>query len=680
MKKQLRSQSKISKSRTPQLLRLDIKLAPHFITLLMMIFSLTYGQSMAQGTWTPVTSRAIDPNGGGMLLLSDGTVMAKTFSGGDSYGNIYDKLTPDSHGSYINGTWTRMPAMHNTRLYFSSQILMDGRVYVAGGEYGSGGSLGETFDPLTNVWTMAPNQGQRISDANSEILPDGKVLQALVTGSLKGTDIYDPVTNKYSTGPTARGIHNESAWVKLPDNSILFVDRLSTASERYIPSLNQWIADATVPVSLYDSFGDETGAAVLLPDGRAFFIGSSGHTAYYSPSGTTSPGTWTAGPNIPSGKGTPDAPAAMMVNGKVLCAVSPVPTSSNHFPSPTSFYEFDYIANTFTSITTPRGGASINVPCYVTGMLDLPDGSVLFAMQDSTRYYVYSPDGIPTASGKPVINTINQQDCGAEYTLTGTLFNGISEGAYYGDDWQMASNYPIIRLTSGTNIYYARTYNWNSTGVQRGSAADTAKFTLPVNLPQATYSMVVTSNGFSSDAVSFTVQPGPDAKITPLGSLDICGTGSVILEANSGDGYTYQWLKRGNPISGATDRAYTATTKGFYKVVVTNSNGCSKTSNGTKVINSCMQSAKLDLTEADLTIFPNPAETKANVHFTISNSSHVLLRIFDMSGKKVFTILNQNLAEGEYSLDLNASQFTKGVYLVNLITDSATQNQKLIIQ
>ena len=224
---------------------------------------------MAQSPWTPLTNTAPHPNGGGMLLLSDGTVLAHT----SSYG-IYDKLTPDIHGSYINGTWTSIAPMNKTRFYYSSQILKDGRVYVAGGEYGTGGSSGETYDPLTNVWTNTPSQGQCISDANSEILEDGRVLQALVclNGS-KGTVIYDPETNTYTPGPTALGSHNESSWVKLPDNSILYVNRDLTSSERYIPSLNNWIADATVPVALYA--GHETGAAILLPDGRAFFIGAS---------------------------------------------------------------------------------------------------------------------------------------------------------------------------------------------------------------------------------------------------------------------------------------------------------------------------------------------------------------------------------------------------------------------
>ncbi len=129
-----------------------------YITLLMII--LFTKPDRAQGTWTPLSNIPPDNNTGVMLLLSDGTVIAKTNSGGfDGSGNVWDKLTPDSLGSYVNGTWSTIAPMHNTRLYFSSQILKDGRVYVAGGEYGTGGSDAEVYNPLTDVWTMAPSQG-----------------------------------------------------------------------------------------------------------------------------------------------------------------------------------------------------------------------------------------------------------------------------------------------------------------------------------------------------------------------------------------------------------------------------------------------------------------------------------------------------------------------------------------
>ena len=339
----------------------------------------------AQGIWTPLANLAPDSCGGVMILLSDGSVIAKGYTGGnDSIGAIWSKLTPDIHGSYVNGTWSSIAPMHDTRLYFSSQVLKDGRVYVAGGEYGTGGSKAEVYNPLTDVWTMAPNQGAGYSDANSEILPDGRVLQAIVGAGSHTTTIYNPVTNSWMPSPTALGSHNESAWVKLADQSILFVNVGSTNSERYIPSLNQWIVDAQVPVNLYDPFGSECGAGLLLPDGRAFFLGGTNQTAYYTPSGTTAMGTWTAGPNIPNNRGVPDAAAAMMVNGKILCAVSHAPYSSSHiFDPPTWYYEFDYLTNSFNPVLAPNGSDTTSLPCYYSNMLQLPDGNILYADQEA---------------------------------------------------------------------------------------------------------------------------------------------------------------------------------------------------------------------------------------------------------------------------------------------------------
>jgi hypothetical protein len=546
-----------------------------FLTLL--LFCIVTGTAFSQGTWTPVATSAPHASGGGMLLLSDGTVLVKsTFGGTDGYGNTYCKLTPNSSGSYVNGTWTSIAPMINTRLYYSSQLLKDGRVYVAGGEYGSGGSSGEVYNPLTNTWTAAPAPGATLSDANSEILDDGRVLQALVSGTLTGTKLYNPSTNTYSNGPTSLGIHNESAWIKLPDNSILYVNRLSTSSERYIPSTNSWIADATVPVQLYDQYGDETGGALLLPDGRAFFLGSAGHNAYYAPSGSTAPGTWTSAPDWPNSSGAPDAPAAMMVNGKVLCDASPMPTSANHFPSPTTFYEFDPVANTFTAIAAPGGGSSLNISSYVTCFLNLPDGKILYSQQGSSQFYVYNPSGSPLTSGKPTISSITQTGSNT-YQITGTLFNGICQGATYGDDWQMNSNYPIVRFTDGTNVYYARTSNWNSTGVRRIGASDTATFTIPTGLPNVNYSLYVVANGIASDPVSFSFSPTAFVSIAiTSGANPSCNGSSVTFTATPTNGGTtpaYQWkINGGNVGTNSASFTTSALTNGQTVTCVMTSN------------------------------------------------------------------------------------------------------------
>jgi hypothetical protein len=68
----------------------------------------------------------------------------------------------------------------------------------------------------------------------------------------------------------------------------------------------------------------------------------------------------------------------------------------------------------------------------------------------------------------------------------------------------------------------------------------------------------------------------PSAIITPAGNTTFCQGNSVILNANTGAGYTYQWLLNGNIINGATSSFYTAIQGGSYMVVVTS--GCSATS------------------------------------------------------------------------------------------------------
>src|SRR6267142_3040004 len=165
------------------------------------------------GTWTPLVHPAPDTIHL-MLLLSDGTVMAKGNAGGGGIGNAWYKLTPDATGSYVNGTWSTRAPMLDTRLYFSSQVLQDGRVFVAGGEYPQdppnhnfGRATAEIYDPVTNTWTrinpptslldpsmpspVNPSYNQAFADSDSEILSNGSVLVTPVLPKVRGgTLIY----------------------------------------------------------------------------------------------------------------------------------------------------------------------------------------------------------------------------------------------------------------------------------------------------------------------------------------------------------------------------------------------------------------------------------------------------------------------------------------------------------
>lgn len=480
------------------------------MTLVLVAGSLALSRSVggAVGTWIPLAN---SPSGqpGHMLLLSDGNVMVQN-NGGTSW----FLLTPDSTGGYTNGNWSNYTTMNYPREYYSSVVLQDGRVFVAGGEYpkngtpgGTGGTNAEIFDPVTAHWTVAPNAGQGFYDSASAILPDGRVLVAPVGYLTVGdTLIYNPVANSWSNGASSAQYQDEASWVKLPDDSILTIDPYNDNnglnSERYIPSLKIWINDAHVPVSLYNGSNSEIGAGLLLPDGRAFFLGGTGHTAIYTPSGDTNNGAWARGPEIPNGMVTQDAPAAMMVNGKILCVVT---SRANH--NPMYFYEYDPVANSFnTNVLSPTGGFTDgNVISDASSMLDLPDGTVLFN-DTSQQLYVYKPDPPPLPAGKPTVDSVSWNRNGSLH-LTGKLFNGISQGAMFGDDCQQDSNYPLVRLTDGGgNVYYGRTYNWSSTSVRTGNKIVTTEATLPATVFYGfpgIYSLQVVANGIASDPVTF---------------------------------------------------------------------------------------------------------------------------------------------------------------------------------
>src|SRR5205807_4031596 len=119
---------------------------------------------------------------------------------------------------------------------------------------------------------------------------DGRVLAGYRLGSQ--SYIYDPATDSWSSGANLLNgdINGEETWVKLPDGSILTYEIGGSGAQtgqRYLPWSNQWVSAGSVPVQLQTNGGNsgihpEIGPAVLLPDGRVFWVGATSHTATYN--------------------------------------------------------------------------------------------------------------------------------------------------------------------------------------------------------------------------------------------------------------------------------------------------------------------------------------------------------------------------------------------------------------
>jgi hypothetical protein len=444
------------------------------------------------------------------LLLTDGTVMMHEIMSPNWW-----RLTPDKTGGYLKGKWSKLASMQSSYgpLYFASQLLPDGRVLIEGGEYNLGSqsetNLGAIYDPTINTWTPVnpPAGWTNIGDSPAIILPDGTFL--LGNAFLTQMAAFNPASFSWSfVGSGKKDVFSEEGWALLPDNSVLTVDTENgTQAEKYLPSSSTWVSAGSTKVVLPNNGGlgivPEMGPILLLPNGTAFAMGATTHTAIYTPPAKPSqPGTWQVGPDFPGGNDMADAPAAVLPDGNVLCVTSP-----GVFNNPVSVYEFD--GTQFNSVPAPASAR--NITSYEGRLLVLPTGQVLFNVADGATKDVelYTPAGTFNPAWAPTITsapaTVTR---GSTYQISGTQFNGLGAGAAYGDDVQMNTNYPLVRITNTKtkHVVYARTHDHSTMGVATGSATVSTNFDVPSTTQTGASTLVVVANGIPSAPVSVTVQ------------------------------------------------------------------------------------------------------------------------------------------------------------------------------
>jgi hypothetical protein len=495
--------------------------------------------STAGGTWTNVKPGPKNAGFCNPLLLTDATVLVASCDT-----KLWYKLTPDQNGSYTNGTWSRLadlPVINGTQyapLYHASAVLPDGRVIIMGGEYNGPkavwSNLGAIYDPSANTWTAvnAPlgTEWQNIGDSQSIVLANGQFL-------LGSCCAYHPAANALFNektlswteidGPRFGGQYqDEQGYTLLPNDKVLTVDIWtsyflggppSKNTELFAPGDKLWVKGPVTPVSLPDQDVCETfeiGPAALRGDGTLVHFGAnSGCSAGGSPIDptailNTSKMTWVQGPNVPSVCGTDgatpctlaDAPAATMPDGNILFAAS-----AGFANAPTHFFEYS-AGNTITQVSDPLQNAAGN-PSYAYFFLDLPNGQIL--MTDFTNQMeVYTPAGTPISAYAPVVYSApTTVKAGNTYKLVGAQLGGRTAGAYYGDDAQMETNYPIVRFTnmSSGHVAYARSKDISTYSVAP-HALGQASFTVPSTIESGPSIMEVVANGVASKPSQVTVK------------------------------------------------------------------------------------------------------------------------------------------------------------------------------
>jgi hypothetical protein len=235
---------------------------------------------------------------------------------------------------------------------------------------------------------------------------------------------------------------------------------------------------------------------VLRPDGTVFHTGSNtcgpgfpGHTAIYD----SKSGAWRAGPDFPDALNISDGPAVLEPNGKVLMMASP-----GFGDTPSTFFEWDGQQLT----EAPPAPNAANDGSFYGNFLVLPSGQILFT--DFFFVSVYTPTGSYNPAWAPVIQSAPRTVTpGGSYEVSGHLFNGMSQGAAYGDDAQSATNYPLVRITNNStgHVFYSRTHDHSSMAVGFNGRVST-HFDVPSDQEAGASQLVVIANGIPSAPVA----------------------------------------------------------------------------------------------------------------------------------------------------------------------------------
>jgi len=477
----------------------------------------------------------------------------------------YSLNSADCGGAGLVASWSPLASIFSTipaygPIAFASAVLPDGNVIVEGGESNLAtanrieSNGGAYYNAAANTWTNVnpPAGWANIGDAPATVLADGTFMLGNACGNNSGfgqTALFDEASKTWNSMAQPPQWTSEASFTLLPNNSVVFVptcwpgqpagDTCSTLrsglnSEAYNPSTGLWdtLGNTTERLYSYDSTGfiganscfagdpyfGEQGPAALLPNGTYFATGGYNVAKNGDLTSVYNTGTerWESSPKLPSvtisGTTIPlsaeDEGAVVLTDGNLLLATF-AGRVDYEIASGTVYY-LEWNGNSYCQVN--------NVPAGIPGqseMLTLPTGQILitdvsWGGTGDNNYFIYTPGGTTYPGIAPTLTSLSATTLviGSTYTAAGTQFNGATQSSFFGDDFQNATNYPLVRITNNSthDVFYATTQNPSTMGVATENLVTTTSFTVPVGATVGASTIEVVANGIPSNSLSVTVE------------------------------------------------------------------------------------------------------------------------------------------------------------------------------
>lgn len=190
-------------------------------------------------------------------------------------------------------------------------------------------------------------------------------------------------------------------------------------------------------------------------------------------------------------------------------------------------------------------------------------------------------------------------------------------------------------------------------------------------VPGSTYTITVTATG--SGNKGFQVSP-QDAAGNLIGTLT-AGTGSKLVGSNKY--VTHSSAQSASPTSWSFN--WTAPSAGIGDVTFYGSVAVGKTNTKTTTLTVSQSTVGIsDLSVIRMQAWPNPSTGPVNVAFRNPSEGRILLELFDMTGSRVATLMDEVRPAGEIRTEVRVNE-RSGQYLLRLTAAGATGTHKLSI-
>jgi len=77
--------------------------------------------------------------------------------------------------------------------------------------------------------------------------------------------------------------------------------------------------------------------------------------------------------------------------------------------------------------------------------------------------------------------------------------------------------------------------------------------------------------------------------------------------------------------------------------------------------------------------YPNPFNPSTNIRYAVANKQFVSIKVYDVIGNEIATLVNEEKPAGSYEVEFNAGNISAGVYYYTIVTESFVQTKKMIL-